>query len=209
MRYAEKSCIILSYTNRRTRVETEGSGFFIYKRKKGVFFNILAYITLLVFALNILAVDCSFALQPELRLKREDFKPAFEIKYAVEQAKEIVDLIEEHRAIRARTLADIEKWLESTENAFEGVAFQVQDGQILIKMPQSDVLIRYYDPNISPGIPQGTISASYWQLDSKLNNNLARQLLYSDRLYQRTTVAAVLPSPEVQPWADEDRKSVV
>ena len=154
--------------------------------------KIAAVVTLVVFTMNTVVQDYALALQPELRLKREDFKSAFEIKYAVEQARSIIELVEERGARKPNTIDDIKRWIRSSEPEFEGAVIDVQEGQVLIKMPQNDVIIRYYNPEVSSNIPKGTISASYWQLDERLNRRLARQLLYTGRL--QDALAAAGPS---------------
>ncbi|MBI4974540.1 MAG: hypothetical protein HZC19_01830, partial [Candidatus Omnitrophica bacterium] len=115
-------------------------------RRFPYFIRIISAILIVAF----LAYDISWAypdnLQIELRTTRNDFKLAFDIKYNVDKARNIANLIDRYPP---RSLDDIAQWKGASDLDFSDVVFdEVKDRkdklvEILIKLGKGDIVLRY------------------------------------------------------------------
>jgi len=142
-------------------------------------FKILCVFVSIAFLFTTL--DIASALSPPLNCMREGFDPAFHIKYCLKKTQELINYIETGHVMTEATLKEVAEWETLPSREITDLDFSMNEGEILINIANG-LIFRYYDPLLKRSPPEGTVSASYWQMDRKFSDRLARELLYREEV---------------------------
>ena len=130
-------------------------------------------------------------LQIELKTTRPDFKDAFNVKYLVEKARRVAQLID---GANPSKLEDIMKW-KGASDFDEDVNFEeirsaraINEIRINIGSGQNTVMLRYYCGKTGR-LPSGFVRAPNYVMDREYSDGkFARQLLFAKKLQDRKSV---------------------
>ncbi|MCX5678441.1 MAG: hypothetical protein NTY76_04960 [Candidatus Omnitrophica bacterium] len=161
-------------------------------------YRVIASILTVVFFLSTINIDFGYGLQAPLGTTVPAMQLDYQVHYNIELLRGIIDLLERNQFGEATTIQEIRSREVLIVKKLTGLEFEVTDDEVIVKAAGGNIILRYYNPIQAQAYLNDTVNASHLGLDARLNNNLARQVLYSKSLNQRLLNEAKALPPAIE-----------